>query len=225
MQHNIRILIVEDEQIPANFLKDLLEDHGYHVIAICDKGADAITVARETKPDVIFMDIMLKDNISGSEAALKISTFLDTRIIFLTAYTDQEMIDYAIESQASNYLVKPYKDKQILAALQIALSKGFKEEEKHYITINAHFGYDLEGRMLYHNNQEVYLGTKDAKLFHYLVLHLDTVVSIEQLSKYIYQESKDSSTIRTLVFRLKKSIGEDLIQSISGHGYKLVSQG
>ena len=185
MQHDISILIVEDEQIAAYFLKDLLEDQGYRVIGICDKGIDAITMARTHKPNVIFMDIMLKDHISGSEAALKISTFLDTKIIFLTAYSDREMIDYAIESHAANYLFKPYKDKQILTALQIALQQKHEPEKSKWVHINEEYRYDLHAKVLYHKNNEVSLGEKREKLFYYLVLHINEIVSPEQLANYI----------------------------------------
>nr|MCH9741561.1 response regulator [Campylobacterota bacterium] len=67
MNQTINILIVEDERIPAEFLKSFLEYQGYKVIGICDRGEDAIQMAQQFKPDVIFMDIMLKDKTSGSE--------------------------------------------------------------------------------------------------------------------------------------------------------------
>ncbi|HGZ70078.1 MAG TPA: response regulator, partial [Nitratifractor sp.] len=79
-----KILIVEDEVLTAQHLEMLIEDAGYSVVGICDRGERAIKEALRLKPDWIFMDVMLKDSISGSEAALKITTLIDTKIIFLT---------------------------------------------------------------------------------------------------------------------------------------------
>ena len=74
MYSNANILIVEDEKIPAQFLKEILEEQGFNVLATCDRGTDAVAKAIKLKPDVIFMDIMLKDGMSGCDVALKISS-------------------------------------------------------------------------------------------------------------------------------------------------------
>lgn len=226
MKVETTILIVEDERIPAEFLKIFLQRQGYQVIAICDTGEEAVQVAKNSKPDIIFMDIMLKGTMSGCEAALKIAPFSESKIIFLTAYYDHEMMNYALEAGAINYLLKPYRDKQILAALEIALKqedKKTKELEAKEIPLACHYIYHLEHQRLYRYRREVSLSKKSLDLIHYLCLHLNTSVSKEELSRYIYGEVKDSSTIRTLVFRIRKQLECDLIENISGLGYKIIS--
>lgn len=117
----MRIVIVEDDVIPANYLKKILELEGHEVIAMIASGVEAIEVAKREKPDLIFMDVMLKDHISGAEAATKIHyAYPEILIVFLTAYSDKEMIDYAVESEAFAYLLKPYRDQEILATLKLA---------------------------------------------------------------------------------------------------------
>lgn len=223
------VLIVEDERIPAEFLKAFLQREGYIVMAICDQGEDAIRAAQEYRPDIIFMDIMLKSRMSGCEAALQISKLVESKIIFLTAYYDQEMIDFAKEAGAINYLLKPYRDKQILAALEIAHKQNETIHnnnacDMYKIPLECGYIYDLKKKRLYRYNKEINLNKKSLLVIHCLSINLNQTVSKEQLSRYIYGELKDSSTIRTLIFRLRKQLQCDMIENISGIGYKIVSQ-
>lgn len=224
MTPDVRILIVEDEQIAAEYLREVLEVHGYDVVKTCDTGAGAIASALELKPDVIFMDIMLKDGISGSEAALKIATEIETRIIFLTAYSDEEMIEYALDAGAVNYLVKPPTDKQILTALKLALSQKktpVKSAHSGCVDLRRGYCYSHDTLKLYHHNNEKNIGAKSLRLIRYLCENINTTVSSEELSAYVYGKTKDTSALRTLISRLRKGLKHDFIQSVSGTGYKI----
>lgn len=103
---NERILIVEDEAITALDLKYSLEELGYEVIDTVDTGQDAIDTATETIPDVVLMDIKLKGNMEGNEAAEVISE-LDIPIIYLTANTDKDTFKKSTNS-AYGFVSKPY---------------------------------------------------------------------------------------------------------------------
>lgn len=225
MKQKNRILIVEDERIPAEFLKGYLEQNGYEVIAICDKGQDAIKIAKDEKPDVIFMDIILKDHISGSEAALKISSSIDTKIIFLTAHSDDEMIEYALDAGAINYLIKPYKEKQILAALQIALNHNNRAKiDDQVVHLKCGYTYNTHNHKLFLHDEEVDLGKKSMLLIDYLCKHINTRLSNAQIIYHVYGEEKESSTLRTLIYRINKTLMCDLIQNSSRLGYKILSE-
>ena len=225
MDKKATILIVEDEKIPAEFFKEILEINGYEVVGICDKGADAIKSALSLKPDVIFMDIMLKDNISGSEAALKISTSIDTKIIFLTAHSDEEMIEYALDAGAVNYLIKPYKEKQIITTLEMALKQKkdvtFKQERG--IKLAGGFYYDFINKNLQLNHKEVEIGLKSLELVEYLCKNINRTVPHDELLDYLYENEKNKSTLRTLISRLNKTLKYNLINNNSKLGYKIVS--
>ena len=225
MNKNISILIVEDEKIPAEFLKEFLEYQGYTIVDICTNGDDAIKVALHSKPDIILMDIILKGQMTGAEAAVKISSLIETKIIFLTAYLDDEMMEYALTSGAVNYLLKPYREKQILAALEIAIHKSLPQKNipNKVIKLSCEYVYNTEKKRLSYEGKEININNKSLKLIHYLVMHINTSVSKEELSNYIYGEVKESSTIRTLVFRLRKQLNCNIIENISGLGYKILS--
>ena len=224
MHTNARILIVEDEQIAAEYLREVLELHDMNVLRICDTGTGAIQSALELKPDVIFMDIMLKDGISGSEAALKIASQIETRIIFLTAYSDEEMIEYALDAGAVNYLIKPPDEKQILAAVQIALRQKRAEKKQIHtgcVELGDGYCFSHDTQKLHQHNVEVILGAKSLRLIRYLCENLDATVPNAELAEYVYGEPRPTSALRTLISRLRKSLHHDFIQNSSGLGYKI----
>src|ERR1043165_2125327 len=86
------ILIVEDESIVAKDIQHSLKKLGYTVVGMCSTGEDAIKAAEETKPDLVLMDIMLKGDMSGIEAAGKIREKFNIPIIYLTAYADERTL-------------------------------------------------------------------------------------------------------------------------------------
>lgn len=217
-----RILIVEDEKIPALYLKEFLSSNGFDVVGICHTGKCAIDKALQLKPELIAMDIMLKDNISGAEAAVKIAHAIQTKIIFITAYSDPEMLDYAIDAHASAYIIKPYKDEQILATLKLAL----KEKEpsplpKTKIHLSSNIYYDLQKEKAYVYDKEILMSHKCAKLLHHLIKQRNHVLSHQALALNVYGEIKNTSTIRTLIHRLRGYIGDDIIQNVNKTGYRI----
>ncbi len=216
-----RILIVEDERVPAEFLKRFIRKHGHDVVGVCDTAEMAIETALEMRPDVIFMDIQLKGPFTGAEAAVRIADRIETRIIFLTAHSDPEMIEYAREAGAINYLVKPYRDDQILATLQLALGTEAPPTRRNILYLKNGCQYHHKQQRLYCHDQEIHLSGKVFQLFALLCEEPIRTVSLEEIAQHIYGEPKDTSTIRTLMHRLKKTVGEDVISNVSGVGYRV----
>ncbi|MFZ2072031.1 MAG: response regulator [Halobacteriota archaeon] len=118
------VLIVEDEAIVAEDLEMVITDLGYEVVGRVASAGAAVKKALELKPDLVLMDIVLKGQGNGIDASLEIKNKLDIPIIFLTAYSDMELIDRAKSTAPYAYLVKPFQDRQLLAAIQMALYKS-----------------------------------------------------------------------------------------------------
>lgn len=116
------IMVVEDERITALDLKRRLEGFGYHVPPIASTGAEALIRAAETRPDLILMDIMLKGPIDGITAAQQIRMMCNVPSIFLTAYSDEAMIERAKETQPLGYLLKPFEERSLRTTIEIALN-------------------------------------------------------------------------------------------------------
>ncbi len=123
------ILVVEDESIVAKDIQICLKKLGYEVVGIVASGEDAVEKAKEMEPDLIMMDIMLKGEMSGIDAASIIRKTQDIPVIFLTAYTDRDTVDRAKESEPFGYIIKPFKEIDIQTAIEIALYKHRRDLE------------------------------------------------------------------------------------------------
>ncbi|MUH00863.1 response regulator [Scytonema sp. UIC 10036] len=123
------ILVVEDEGIVAKDLQKRLLKLNYHVPAIASSGEEAIQIAEKIYPDLILMDIRLKGNIDGIEAAKEIQSHLDIPIIYLTAYADDNTLERARLTEPFAYVLKPFKEKELHTTIEIALSKHQKERQ------------------------------------------------------------------------------------------------
>lgn len=123
------ILVVEDEGIVAKDLQKRLIKLSYHVPAIASSGEEAIQIAEKINPDIILMDIRLKGNIDGIEAAKEIQTHLDIPIIYLTAYADDNTLERARLTEPFGYVLKPFKEKELHTTIEIALNKHKKERQ------------------------------------------------------------------------------------------------
>lgn len=119
---NKKLLIVEDERLVAEDLKNTVSGFKYSVVGIASSGDDAIAMAKEFEPDLILMDIMLEGSMTGIEAAKKIYETQHTPIIFLTAYADEETLEGAIEANPYAYLIKPFRDRDLKITLKMAFN-------------------------------------------------------------------------------------------------------
>lgn len=109
----IRVLLVEDEVITASSLKMGLEELGFSVCPLATRGDKAIAIAEKEKPDVILMDVNLPGNMNGIETAKKIQTLIDTKILFLTGYHDDDVISQIKALNPLGYFVKPVSAERI----------------------------------------------------------------------------------------------------------------
>ena len=117
------VLVVEDERIIALELKDILKNLGHDVITIVSSGEEAVAKAGELEPDLILMDIMLQGEMDGIEAAAQIIKYFDIPIIYLTAYSGDELLARARQTEFYGYLIKPFCDRELDIAIQMALNK------------------------------------------------------------------------------------------------------
>lgn len=109
--------IVEDEGMIAMLLRELLTREGFEVVCTVKTGREAVDCARDKSPEVMLMDINLKDDMDGIEAATRIREFSDIPIIFLTAYTDSRTKERAEGVKPCAFLPKPINKQLLLTAL------------------------------------------------------------------------------------------------------------
>lgn len=226
MKKKKTIFIIEDDLLSAEYLKQFLIKENYDILDIVDTGEEAIQKCKTVHPDILLMDIMLKGQLSGCEAAIEIKHFHpECKIIFLTAYAEPEMINYAVESKASGYLMKPYREEEVLATIKVVLSQdnipSETKDDTGLILLKNHFSFDTEHRRLYKNNQEIPLSSKKIKLIELLAKNRNHTVSNEQICMYVWNEMKSNSTLRSLIHRFRSVINDDIITNINGVGYSI----
>lgn len=119
-----KILIVEDEIIIARDIENSLQDMGFNVVSLASSGESAMDEAHNKRPDIVLMDIVLKGKMDGIEAAELIRSQFKIPVIFVTAYTDEDMLDRAKITGPFGYIVKPFDDRELRASIEMALYKS-----------------------------------------------------------------------------------------------------
>jgi two-component system, response regulator PdtaR len=118
----MRILVAEDETIIRLDLKALLERAGFQVCAEARDGEEAIELARATAPDLAIMDVKMP-RLDGIDAARRILDERPIPIVMLTAYGQDELVSRAVEAGVFGYLVKPFREQDLLPAIQAARAR------------------------------------------------------------------------------------------------------
>jgi len=118
----MRVLIAEDEALIRMDLREMLAEEGHEVIGEARDGAEAITLARELAPDIVFMDVKMPGT-DGLEAAAVISAERIAPVVMVTAFSQQTYVEAASDAGAMAYLVKPFTKRDIMPAMAIASSR------------------------------------------------------------------------------------------------------
>ena len=223
------ILIVEDESILAIGMECTLEDFGFVVSGIESNYESAIKHVKENIPDLVIMDIKLKGDKTGIDAAKTIWQNYKIPVVFLTSYSSEKMIKDAIQAEPYGYLLKPYRDKELKATIDAALYKHnyfFKNKEticlSSIIKLRENIIFDKDKGIIQKDKQVVILTKNEIKLFEILTEYINESVSFERISDYIWREPLfDIAKLRALIYRMKKKLGIDLIENVYEYGYIL----
>ena len=118
-----KILIVEDEEIVAIDIKDMLTDLGYEAVGIANSKEEALKEVEKTMPDLVLMDIMLGEKDNGVETAEEIRSRFKIPVIYLTAYADDATLERAKVTAPYGYIVKPFQENDLSTAIIMGLYK------------------------------------------------------------------------------------------------------
>ncbi|MCW5977285.1 MAG: response regulator [Bryobacteraceae bacterium] len=124
-----KILVVEDEGVVAADIEESLSKMGYAVVGSAASAVSAIRKAVETEPDLVLMDIKLKGPVDGVDAAGELHERLGIPVVYLTAHADGEILDRAKKSSPSGYVLKPFDERSLRSAVEIALHKHPQEQK------------------------------------------------------------------------------------------------
>ncbi len=118
----MRILIAEDETIIRLDLRELLEKTGFEVVAEARDGEEAVALARSEEPDLALLDVKMP-KLDGIDAARRILDERPIPIVMVTAYGEQELVARAVEAGVFGYLVKPFRETDLLPAIETARAR------------------------------------------------------------------------------------------------------
>ncbi len=122
-------MVVEDNRIVAKDIQNSLENLGFDVCASVPSGEAALEEVQEQKPDLVLMDIMLKGEMDGTEAAAQIHSRFHIPVVYLTAYADDKILEKAKVTEPFGYIIKPFEERELNTAIEMALYKHKMERK------------------------------------------------------------------------------------------------
>lgn len=123
-----KVLVVDDEAIITMQLEERLTALGYEVVGMAASGEDSIEKARRLSPDIVLMDIVMPGTMNGIEAAKVIGGEMGIPVVFVTSYADDAIIEKAKAARPYGYIVKPFQEREIKAAIEVALFRSATDE-------------------------------------------------------------------------------------------------
>jgi DNA-binding NarL/FixJ family response regulator len=118
-----RALIVEDEILIAEELRERLSLLGFSVIAAVDSAEEGIAIATSEQPDLVLMDIRLKGKKDGVQAAAEIHQQVDVPVVYLTAHSDRLTVDRAKRTEYDGFVLKPFRTHELQSTIEIAIQR------------------------------------------------------------------------------------------------------
>jgi DNA-binding response OmpR family regulator len=217
---SIKILLLEDDQLFAETLTDLLEESGFEVIHV-PNGQDALDATFDKKFDIYLLDINVP-LLSGITLLKELRDSNDnTPTIFLTSHKDKEMLKNGFLSGADDYITKPFDSDELLLRIE-ALLRRTKANKAKCVKLLCH---DEVHQRFFYDSVEMDLSKKEYELLLLLMRHADNAVPKELILDELWSSSESGSdgAIRVYINRIKQLLPQMEIQNIRGIGYKLVS--
>lgn len=222
---NINVLVVDDEESILNFLKMGLEAEGF-IVHCAQDGINAVNMARELKPDIIILDIMLP-GINGYEACIEIKKFTDTPIIMLTARDDVDHRVKGLDIGADDYMSKPFSYRELVARIRARIRDNNKKSYLEDNEINlGNFSVNQEAYEIKYKGNIVELSPTEYKLLKYLLDNKGIVLSKSKILDNVwgYDFYGDENVVEVYIRYLRNKIGDKnfkIIQTVRGAGYKV----
>ena len=232
------VLVVEDESIVSKDIQHSLKKLGYNVVGAAATGEQAVKLAVETQPDIILMDIMLKGEMNGIEAATHIRTETNIPVIFLTAYADESTLNKAKVTQPYGYIIKPFKEIDIHTSIEMALYKHKKEAEvlkERDLLFNLVEGQGATKDLLFVKSNSRLVKLKMSDIYYiealkdYVVINtLNTRYTIHSTMKDIEAKLQDSDFLRvhrSFIVRIDKIVAIEQPNLILENDKKIIPIG
>lgn len=216
----MKILLLEDDLILNEIIEEHLNLQNYEVTTVFD-GCEAQDLIYSNIYDLLILDVNVP-KIDGFEILKSLrQQNINTPAIFVTSLNMSEDMQKGFESGCDDYIKKPFELKELDLRIN-NIKRLFKIEQKESYHIDQKCFFDSRNLLITKENEKINLSKKESEVLSYLIKNSSKTVSIEELILNIwpYDETPNSSTIRTYIKNLRKIIGEEKISNIRGVGYR-----
>lgn len=211
-----KVMIIEDEPLIALNLTKILEKKHFIVTGHAGNFEEAYALFCANKPDIILSDIRLENSESGIEVIKELQQMGDFRVLYLTSYGDDAMVEKALHTNPAAYITKPFKESDLSAALKLVTASMNTKNP------NFEYCYNKETQTLFYKNKQIVLSKQESELFHICYLNKGIFVSMHTIENSIWgDEYINDSTRRGLIYRLKKKLNHTIFEYSSGFGCKV----
>jgi len=218
MEANMKILLVEDNEMVAKGLIYSLEQKGYQ-ISHKTRIKDTIEFLEKQKVELAILDISLPDG-NGFYLYQEIIKEKEIPTIFLTAKDEEDDIVKGLELGAEDYITKPFSTKELIARIQKVLLR----QKKNTVVTVQNIEFDLDKMVVYKNREELVFTSLELKILHLLFLNLNKVVTRNDIIDKIWEwtgNDVNDNTITVYLKRIREKLDVDIIKTIKGIGYRI----
>ncbi len=223
MFHNslkhLNILFVEDEDSIRNYIANSLR-YIVQEVREASNGKEALEILKHFSPEIIITDLEMPI-MDGIELIKTIRNHdVNTCIIVLTAYTNNEYLFPLINAHIEHYIVKPMRFEKMIQVLQECNTKLIKAKDNQCLPKG--YSYDWNQKILQYENNDIILTKKEMAFLELLLQNVHRIVAYEEFQQYVWGHTiMTDDAIRSLVRNLRSKLPKDIITNISGVGYKL----
>lgn len=218
-----KILVVDDEPDILEILSYNLKREGYIVIT-ASNGEEAIKLAKAEKPDLIVLDVMMPgmDGMETCDKIRNIPELSNVIIAFLTARSEDYSQIAGFEAGADDYITKPVKPKVFISRIKALLRRISREENNEKCLDFGDLRIDIEKYEVLKNNKKIVLPRKEFELLSLLASKPNKVFTREEILDMVWGSDVvvGGRTIDVHVRKLREKLGDDIISTIKGVGYK-----
>jgi two-component system alkaline phosphatase synthesis response regulator PhoP len=219
-----KILIVDDEPDILELIEYNLKKEGYQVF-LAHNGQEAVTEAKRSLPDLIVLDIMMPkmDGIEACRIMRTMPEFKNTFMVFLTARSEEYSEIAGFNVGADDYIAKPIKPRALVSRINAILRRNAPAED---ITDNkleiGDLVIDREAYLVFQKGAKVVLAKKEFELLYLLASKPGKVYTREVILKNIWEDSVvvTNRTIDVHIRKVREKLGDDVISTVKGVGYK-----
>ena len=216
----MRILLLEDDVILNELIEEFLVSLGYEVSSFYD-GQEALDTIYDESFDLLLLDVGVP-SLDGFAVLKHIrEAKIEVPSIFITSMNTTDDLQKGFDIGCDDYIKKPFELKEL--EIRIKHIKKIKHiDSSDVVNLCVNIQYDFLNHKIIKENQSFVLSNKEAKILEYFIKHKNRIISIEELVSNIwtYDETPSNATIRTYIKNLRKTVGDEIIQTIKGIGYR-----